>query len=67
MAFDTAGPFKEGKDLDKKKKKYLLVAAYTWPVLRATNGDAEDPDTPLRWWPITKVRWTWTRMRRQPL
>ena len=45
LAFDTAGPFKEGKDLDNKKKKYLLVAAYTWPVLRATNEDAEDPDS----------------------
>ena len=45
LSFDTAGPFKEGKDLDNKKKKYLLCAAYTWPVLTSTEGDEGDPDS----------------------
>ena len=45
LSFDTAGPFKEGKDLDNQKKKYLLCAAYTWPVLTSTEGDEGDPDS----------------------
>ena len=45
MAFDPEGPFKEGKDFVNKKKKCLLMAACTWLVLRATNKDAEDPDS----------------------
>ena len=43
LALDTAGPFCVGRDVDNKKKRYLLCGAYTWPTL----GDvAEDDDLP---------------------
>ena len=43
LALDTAGPFCVGRDVDNKKKRYLLCGAYTWPTL----GDvAEEDDLP---------------------
>ena len=43
LALDTAGPFCVGRDVDNRKKRYLLCGAYTWPTL----GDvAEEDDLP---------------------
>ena len=47
LSLDTAGPFKEGKDVDNQKKKYLLVGAYTWPVLKESPEDLHDPNSLL--------------------
>ena len=38
---DFTGPFKEAKDLQKKKAKYLLIATFTWPS-KDPEEDAEE-------------------------
>ena len=41
LSLDFTGPFKEAKDLQKKKAKYLLIATFTWPS-KDPKEDAEE-------------------------
>ena len=40
LSLDSTGPFKVAKDLQNKKAKYLMVAAFTWPS-KDPKEDAE--------------------------
>eukprot|EP00435_Cladocopium_sp_Y103_P029126 s549_g7.t1 len=41
LSVDISGPFRLGKDLNKKTAKYLLAASFTWP---SRNQDGEVPE-----------------------
>ena len=39
LSLDLPGPFVKGTDIDGDFKKYLLVGAYTWPVMSEARWD----------------------------
>ena len=39
LSLDLTGPFVLGHDIDGDLKKYLLVGAYTWPVMEEAPWD----------------------------
>ena len=51
LALDMTGPFVLGTDIDGDPKKYLLVGAYTWPVLEEAPWEEQEDMEIQHDWP----------------
>lgn len=51
LALDLTGPFVLGTDIDGDPKKYLLVGAYTWPVMDEAPWDEQEDMVIQPEWP----------------